>query len=163
MEQIFHLAVLFFAKAFDNALGTARTILIQRNKSILAGVAMALSNYIYLSIVKDVAADTGNLSLIVLSVASGIGCYVTIAINNKMSKEKTYINVIMSDDIDAMKDLRDFLARHKITNVASDSYTLDWGRKTITITAYADTKEESRKIDDYIKESNLKFKRFIQK
>lgn len=45
-------------------------------------------------------------------------------------------NVIMSDDKEAMQKLRDFLALHHITNVATDSYTLDWNARTITVTAY---------------------------
>ena len=57
----------------------------------------------------------------------------------------------------------DFLAEHHITNVAADSYTLDWNTKTITITAYAETKEESMLINRYIENSPMKFKRVIQK
>ena len=39
---------------------------------------------------------------------------------------------------------------------------LDW-QKTIAITAYAETKEQSHLIDDYIAHSQSKFKRLIQK
>ena len=80
-----------------------------------------------------------------------------------MIKDKTYVNVIMSDDKEAMQQLRDFLAKHHITNVAADSYTLDWNTKTITITAYAETKQQSMLINRYIAESPLKFKRVIQR
>ena len=76
---------------------------------------------------------------------------------------REYVNVIMSDNLDAMKDFRDFLAKHHITNVAADSYTLDWNTKTISITAYAETKAENRLISEYIESSPLKFKRVIQK
>lgn len=62
-----------------------------------------------------------------------------------------------------MKQSRDFLAEHHITNVATESYTLDWNTKTITITAYAETKRESMLINRYIENSPLKFKRVIQK
>ena len=80
-----------------------------------------------------------------------------------MIKDKTYVNVIMSDDKEAMQQLRDFLAEHHITNVAADSYTLDWNTKTITITAYAETKQQSMLINRYIAESPLKFKRVVQR
>ena len=73
------------------------------------------------------------------------------------------MNVVMSDDKEAVKDFRDFLAEHHITNVAADSYTMDWQRKTITVAAYAETKEESRLITQYLNESTTKFKRLIQK
>lgn len=157
----FYLAALFVAKVFDNALGTAKTILVQRNRCILAGIALGFSNFIYLSITKDIVTSDSLLALVVVSVASGVGCCLAVALSNRFSREKTYVNVIMSDDLAAMKRLRDFLARNKITNVASDSYTLDWGRKTLTITAYAETRQQSALIDDYISGSSTKFKRVV--
>lgn len=156
------LAFLFIAKMCDNLLGTAKIILIQKNKPLLAGLALGLSNFIYLCITKSIVSSDGMLSLIVVSVASGVGCCLAVAIDNKFSKDKTFVNVIMSDDIEAMKQLRDFLAEHKITNVASDSYTLDWDSKTLTITAYAETKAQSSLIDDYLKSTGTKFKRVVQ-
>lgn len=157
------LAILFLAKVLDNMLGTAKTILIQRSRSILAGVAMGLSNFLYLSITRDVVTTDSNLALIIVSVAGGVGCCLAVELSNRFSKEKTYVNVIMSDNMEAMRAFRDFLASHHITNVATNSYTLDWSKQSITITAYAETKAESRLIDQYINGSNDKFKRMIGK
>lgn len=162
MTTFIHLGILFFAKMLDNALGTAKTILVQRNRCILAGIALALSNYIYFCITRNIVTTDSDLAIIVVSVASGVGCCLAMALNNKFSKERTFVNVIMSDDLEAMQQFRDFLAKHHITNVAADSYTLDWSVKTITITAYAETKEESKLINRYIENSPLKFKRVIQ-
>lgn len=162
MSAWLYLAALFVAKVFDNALGTAKTILVQRNQCLLAGVALGLSNFIYISITKDIVTTDSTLALVVVSVASGVGCCLAVAFNNKFSKEKTYVNVIMSDDKEEMMKLRDFLAENKITNVASDSYTMDWERKTLTITAYAETKSQSKLIDEYIESSGTKFKRLVQ-
>ena len=163
MNSVLYMALLFMAKVIDNALSTAKTILIQRNRCLLAGVALALSNYIYLVITKDVITSDSNLSMIVVSVASGVGCCLAVAFSNRFSKERTFVNVIMSDNREAMQAFRDFLAERHITNVTTDSYTLDWDKKTITITAYAETKEQNRLIDEYINESQLKFKRVVQK
>lgn len=162
LTTVLYLAILFAVKVLDNALGTAKTILVQRNRCVLAGVALGLSNFLYLSITKDIVTSDGNLALVVVSIASGVGCCLAVAFNNKFSKERTFVNVIMSDDKEEMKKLRDFLAEHKITNVASDSYTKDWERKTLTITAYAETKNQSRLIDKYIEASGTKFKRLVQ-
>lgn len=162
MTAWLYLAALFVAKVFDNALGTAKTILVQRNRCVLAGLALGLSNFIYLSITKDIVTTDSTLALVVVSIASGVGCCLAVAFNNKFSKEKTYVNVIMSDDKEEMMKLRDFLAENKITNVASDSYTMDWERKTLTITAYAETKSQSKLIDEYIEASGTKFKRLVQ-
>ena len=163
MTTFIHLAILFVAKMMDNALGTAKTILVQRNRCLLAGIALALSNYIYFCITRNIVTTESNLAILVVSIASGVGCCLAVALNNRLSRERTFVNVIMSDDLDAMRQFRDFLAEHHITNVAADSYTLDWSVKTITITAYAETKEESMLINRYIENSPLKFKRVIQK
>ena len=66
----------------------------------------------------------------------------------------------MSDNKEEMILLRDFLKDNKITNLTTDAYTKDW-KKTIAITAYAETKEQSRLIDKFIRESDNKFKRII--
>lgn len=157
------LAILFFAKMLDNALGTAKTILVQRNRCVLAGIALALSNYIYFCITRNIVTNDSDLAIIVVSIASGVGCCLAMTLNKHLSKDRIFVNVIMSDDKAAMQQFRDFLAEHRITNVAADSYTLDWNTRTITVTAYAETRKESMLINRYIEESPLKFKRVIQK
>ena len=59
-----------------------------------------------------------------------------------------------------MMEFRDWLKENKITNLTTD--TKDW-KKTLAITAYAETKEQSKLIDEYIKNSDVKFKRIIEK
>lgn len=163
MTTAFYMFLLFLAKVLDNTLNTAKTILVQRNRCLLAGVALGLSNFIYLSITKDIVTSDSTLALVIVSIASGVGCCLAVALSNRFSKDRTYVNVILSDDKEAMKEFRDFLAENHITNVATDSYTLDWSRKSISITAYAQTKAQSRLIDEYIERSLLKCKRVIRK
>ena len=156
MISLINLAVLFAAKVADNALSTTKTILVQRSRWILAGIAVVIW------ITKRVVSANNEIAMLVVAVAGGVGCSLACFINEKMSKDRTYVNVIMSDDLEEMKRLRDFLAQHHITNVASDSYTLDWNAKTISITAYPETKSESRLINEFIADSSTKFKRVIQ-
>lgn len=163
MTTAFYMFILFLAKVLDNTLNTAKTILVQRNRCLLAGVALGLSNFIYLSITKDIVTSDSTLALVIVSIGSGVGCCLAVALSNRFSKDRTYVNVILSDDKEAMKEFRDFLAENHITNVATDSYTLDWSRKSISITAYAQTKAQSSLIDEYIKRSLLKCKRVIRK
>ena len=163
MTTAFYMFILFLAKVLDNTLNTAKTILVQRNRCLLAGVALGLSNFIYLSITKDIVTSDSTLALVIVSIASGVGCCLAGALSTRFSKDRTYVNVILSDDKEAMKAFRDFLAENHITNVATDSYTLDWSRKSISITAYAQTKAQSRLIDEYIERSLLKCKRVIRK
>lgn len=163
MSSILYFGSIFLAKVLDNGLSTTKTILIQRSRWLLAGIAVVISDFIYFWITKRVVSSDSMAAILVVSLASGVGCALACLLSDKMSKDRTYVNVIMSDDLEAMMDFRDFLAKNHITNVASDSYTLDWDQKTITITAYAETKAESRLINKYIEESPLKFKRVIQK
>ena len=162
MSSIIYLVALFIAKVVDNALGTTKTIMIQRSRWVIAGVAVVLSDFIYFSITKRVITADNSLAMLVVSFAGGVGCSLACFVNEKLSKDRTYVNVIMTDDLEEMKRFRDFLADHHITNVASDSYTLNWDKKTITITAYAETKADSRLINQFIDDSSAKFKRVIQ-
>ncbi len=162
MQALLNLALLFLAKIADNALSTTKTILIQRGRCLIAGAALAVSNYIGYSITKQIVTVNSSLAMIAVSVASGFGCCLAMAVSKKLSKDRLFVNVIMSDNLEAMQDLRDFLAEHHITNTATDSYTRDWGQKTITVTAYSETKAESEIINEYIRRSPTKFKRVIQ-
>lgn len=153
-----YLGALFLAKVLDNALSTTKTILIQRSRWVLAGIAVILSDFLYFWITKRIVSADSMLALAVVAAAGGVGCSLACLV----SDERAYVNVIMSDNLEAMQAFRDFLAEHHITNVAADTYTLDWNTKTITITAYPETKAESRLITRYIAESPLKFKRLVQ-
>ena len=106
MTTAFYMFILFLAKVLDNTLNTAKTILVQRNRCLLAGVALGLSNFIYLSITKDIVTSDSTLALVIVSIASGVGCCLAVALSNRFSKDRTYVNVILSDDKEAMKEFR---------------------------------------------------------
>ena len=163
MCSLIYFAVLFLAKVFDNALSTTKTILIQRSRWLLAGVSVVLSDFIYFWLTKKVVAADNNWAILIVAIAGGVGCSIACLVSERLSKDRTYVNVIMSDNLEAMKAFRDFLAEHHITNVAADTYTLDWNKKTISITAYPETKAENHLITEYIENSPLKLKRVIQK
>ena len=157
---IINLLVIFVIKVIDNILSTSKTILVQKNKALLASITVVISNIIFYKLV-NAASDGGNIVVYVISIASAIGTYLALKISDKFSKDRLYVNVIMNDDKRVMKEFRDFLKDNKITNLATIGYTKKW-KKTLAITAYAETKHQSKLIDEYIKESNVKFKRIIQ-
>lgn len=156
---IINLVVFFIAKVFDNVLTTSKTILIQKNKALLAGVCVIVSDIIFYKLIDAVSAN-GDLMLYVVALASGVGTMLAIYISNRFSKEKTFVNVLLCDDEKVMKELRDFLKENKITNLATDGYTKDW-KKSIAITAYAETKNQSKLIDKYLDGLSVKVKRII--
>ena len=155
--------IMFLAKVVDNILNTTKAIFIQRNKAILAGISLSLSTFIGYYITKIVVQSDGLVPNIVASVAAGVGFIVVVSSSNKLSKDRLYVNVLMCDNIVAMQKLHNFLAEKHITNVVTDTYTKDFKSKTITITAYCETKEQSKILDEYIASMNKKLKRVIQK
>lgn len=160
MNFLINILVVSFVKIIDNILSTGKSILIQRNKAVLAGIFVAVSQIIFYKLIN--VAQNGKYMIYVISVASGIGTYLAIFISNKFSKERLYVNVLLSDDKEAMIDLRNFLQLNKITNLTTDGYTKDF-KKTLAVTAYVETKEKSKLLDNYINNSNTKYKRIIQK
>ena len=157
---IINIIIVFLIKVFDNMLGTSKTILIQKNKSLLASFTVVISQIIFYKLIDAVSGDQEYM-IYVIAIASGVGTLLALVISNKFSKERTYVNVILSDNKEEMMLFRDFLKENKITNLTTDAYTKDW-KKTIAITAYAETKEQSKLIDHFINESDNKFKRIIE-
>lgn len=155
-----NLLILFVVKVIDNILGTSKTILVQQNKGVLAAISVVISQIIFYKLIDAVSSSDSDLALYIISFASGFGTYLAVKLNDKFSKEKTYVNVLMSDDKEAMVEFREYLKDNKITNLATLGYTKDW-ETTIAITAYAETKEQSRLLDRYIADSEVKFKRLV--
>lgn len=152
--------LIFIVKVLDNLLSTAKTILIQKNKAVLASISVIISQIIFYKLVNAVN-NGGDTIIYLISFASALGTYLALIIDNKFSKDRVYVNIILNDDKKIMMEFRDFLKDHKITNLTTIGYTKDW-KKTLAITAYAETKEQSRLIDKFIETSNTKFKRIIQ-
>jgi len=157
-----NIIIISIVKIIDNILSTGKTILIQRNKGILAGLSVIISQVIFYKLIDAVNDSESDLIMYVISIASGVGTYLAILIGNKFSKERLYVNILLSDDMDAMVELRNYLQEYKITNLTTDGYTKDF-EKTLAITAYVETKEKSKLLDKYIEESNNKYKRIIHK
>ena len=158
--NILNLISVFIVKIIDNVLSTSKTLLIQKNKAFLAGLSVAISQIIFYKLI-DAVTEGGDLTMYIISIASGFGTYLAIYISNKFSKDRLFVNVILSDDKEAMIELREFLMKNKINNLTTDGYTKDFN-KTLAITAYVETKEKSKLLDKYIENSNIKFKRIIQ-
>lgn len=159
---IINLLVVFVIKVIDNILGTGKTILIQKNKAFIASLTVVISQIIFYKLIDAVSDSGSEIMIYVIAIASGIGTLLALMISNKFSKDRTYVNIILNDNKEVMMEFRDWLKEHKITNLTTDGYTKNW-EKTLAITAYAETKEQSKLIDEFINNSEYKFKRIIQK
>lgn len=160
--MILNLLMIFIVKVIDNILATSKTILVQKNKGLYAAITVVITQLIFYKLITAVVSAENDLTMLILSIASGVGTYLAIKINDRFSKEKTYVNVILSDNKDAIKEFGDYLISHNITSVLTDAYTREW-EKTIALTVYAETKEHSSLVSDYILKSNERFKRVVYK
>ncbi len=70
----------------------------------LAGIAVILSDFIYFWIMRNVVTSDNMLTMLIVAVAGGVGCSLACFMNDKLSKDRTYVNVIMSDNLEAMKN-----------------------------------------------------------
>ena len=109
MEIVLDLAILFVLKAVDNLLSTSKAILIQRHRPILAALSVVISQIIFYRLIDRVSTSDSDLALYIVSAAAGAGTLLAIKISDKFSKERTFVNVLLSDDKAAMMELRDFL------------------------------------------------------
>lgn len=159
---VLQMVLIFFVKVFDNVLSTSKTILIQKNKGFFAACTVVISQIIFYKLIDAVSNSESDLTMYIVAIASGFGTFLAVKLSEKISKDRVFVNVIMSDNKEAMIELRDFLKENHITNLATEGFTKDWG-KTIAITAYTETKFKNKLLDDYIENSNVKFKRVITK
>lgn len=153
---------LFLGKIVDKILYTTQVIFIQKNRAILAALSIGISDFVYLLVVKNVVSDGEIVSTVVVALAGAVGCYLAVKFNDKFSKDKLFINVILSDDKEAIKAFSKYLRDNDIANVVMDTYNKDMNCKTLSLTAYAETKNESHLIAEYIRNSNCKFKRIVK-
>lgn len=156
------LILLFIAKVIDQTLSTSKTIFIQRNHGLLAAVMLSLSDLIYFTIIKNVVVADNIIPMIVTAIASGVGCWVTVGLNNHFSKDRLYVNVLLCNDKQAVKQFAEYLISHDITCVVNDGYTKELDGKTLNLTAYTETKDQSKIIDRYVESHPNVFKRVIK-
>ena len=86
MHGVIFFAILFVAKVIDKALSTAKTILIQRSRWIIAGVIVMLSDVIYFWVAKNIVSAESNLMIVIVSIAGGIGCSLACFMGERFSK-----------------------------------------------------------------------------
>ena len=130
-------------------MSTEKTILTQKNKALAASILVIISQFMFYFIIKEVVTDSNILSIIVVSIASGIGSYIAFQINKKWSKDMVYVNIITSNNIDNMKSFSDYMRTEGIKVVTLDAYN-DNIEKTLTALVFANTREQSLKIDNYM-------------
>lgn len=152
MEYLF----LGIVKIIDNIVSTFKSISTYQEKKILSSVLVALSQLIFYCVVAEVISDNSLLSILIVSVSSGIGNYIAFTINYKFKKAAKWTYVITSSYMEDIKQLCEYLVKNKIKYIVNDGYTRS-GNPTLNVIAFSKSKEDSRKIETYLSSSKNKY------
>jgi uncharacterized protein YebE (UPF0316 family) len=134
---------------------------VHKNKAVAASLLIIVSQFLFYFVISKVVSENNLLVILAVSVASGIGSFVAFKINDKLSKEKLYLNIITSKHEEDMRELCEFLRINNIENIVTDSYRKDW-TKSYAVQVFAITRVESRLIDHFLDgETNKYFRKIL--
>jgi uncharacterized protein YebE (UPF0316 family) len=147
-------------KVCDNILLTAKSISTYKGQKILSSILVAISQLIFYVIIDQVVSDSTLTSILIISIASGIGNYLAFMINDKFKKDDVWENIITSSDKDFLVNLCTMLREHRVKYLLYETLNRRF-EQSYTVTAFTKTKAESRLIDEYLKNTDVKYLRMI--
>lgn len=151
-----HYIVLSIVKIIDNILNTFKSITTYKEQKILSSILTIISQLIFYLVISQVIEDNTLLSIIIVSVSSGIGNYIAFALNGKFKRAAKWTFVITSSNLNDIQKLCNYLAEHNIKYIANDGYTRK-GKHTINVIAFSKSKEESRLIENFLATTESKY------
>ena len=152
--------LLGLVKIIDNIIMVLKSITTYKGKKILSSILVFISQLIFYLVIQQVVNDNTLLAIIVVSVSSGIGNYIGFILNDKFSKDDTWTNIITSSNKEMLIGLCTMLKEHKIKYLLFDTYNRKL-EESYTVMIFSKTKAESKLIDDYLEQTNVKYLRMI--
>lgn len=156
------LIILFVIKILDNLISTAKSITVYKNKEILSSLLVIISQFMFYFVIKQVMLDNSMLSIIIASIASGLGTFIAMKINVKFQKDMLYMNIVTCKNKNDIEKLCNYLIKNKIKYIVNDSYTKGWDT-TYSIMIFSNTKEQSKLIDKFMQKTDVKYLRQVIK
>lgn len=154
------LIILGLIKVLDNIITTAKSITTYQNKRVLTSLLVIISQFMFYFVIKSVVADSSLLSISIVCLCSGIGTYIAMLINDKLKKDVTFTNILTCSCDDSISELCDYLLTNKIKYIPVDSYNRR-NEPTKTVLAFASTRYESKLIDKFMENSEVKYLRQV--
>ena len=152
--------ILMLIKIFDNIILTAKSIATYKGQKILSSILVAVSQLLFYLVIDQVVNDNTMTSIIIVSVASGIGNYIAFIINDKFKKDDTWTNIITCSNKNDMVKLCTMLKEHKIKYLLFDTYSRKFV-ESLTVMIFSKTKYESKLIDEFLEQNDVKYLRMI--
>lgn len=154
--------ILGLIKIIDNIILTAKSLATYKNQKIFSSILVVVSQLIFYLVIEQVINDSTMLAIIIVSVSSGIGNYVAFMINDKFKKDDKWQYHMTSSDKEDVLRLCNYLVEHKIKYLANHGLNRR-GEETINVIAYSKTKDQSRLIENYLKNTDSKYLKEINR
>lgn len=139
MYTLISLLLIFLAKLLDSFLLGSKSLFLIRKKKVLASITIALSTFVFLSIISSIIDTNDATSKIVVSIASGLGLYLANIISDyfKNDRERYYEITINQSYFQRLITECD---KYNILYVKSNQ---DWYKDTIHVQFLSLNKQQS--------------------
>ena len=154
--------ILFFIKILDNIILTAKSILQYRGAKIVSSILVVVSQLLFYFIISKVVEDDSILTIIIISIASGIGNLIAFPILEKCKKDDKWQFHLTSSDKEDVLNLCNYLVKNNIKYLANHGINRK-GQETINVIAYSKTKDQSRLIENYLANTKSKYLKEINR
>lgn len=154
--------LLALVKIIDNIILTAKSILQYRDQRILSSVLVVISQLLFYIIITKVVEDDSLTTILLISIASGIGNLIAFPILDKCKKDDKWQFHMTSSDKDDVLKLCNYLVEHNIKYLANHGINRK-GQETINVIAYSKTKDQSRLIEKYLQSTDSKYLKEINR
>lgn len=152
--------ILGLIKVIDNIITTAKSITTYQNKRVITSILVVISQFMFYFVIKSVVEDDSLLATSIVCICSGVGTYVAMLVNDKLKKDVMYTNILTCNCEDSIMSLCDYCLEHNIKYIPVDSYNRR-NEKTKTVLVFATTRYESKLIDKFLENSDVKYLRQI--
>lgn len=146
MEILF----IFLLKIADNALGTAKTISLNKEKYWFASAFNAFSTLFYTVAIVRITQSNDMYSIVAICLATFLGTLLPGLIVKGSEKDKLHIFDITADNLYNGKEFADTLRKQNIAVRTYKTYDKNM-QKTLACKVYCTSKEESKFVNSLIK------------
>lgn len=154
---IIEILIAFGLKLMDNALGTAKTVYLAKERYLRGAVFAALSTYFYLIAIVRITQNNSNASIIAMCIATLVGTYIPGRLIKKSEKDRLYIYDITGNSFDISIKLADTIKENNIAVRTEVAYNQEV-EKTLVLKVYCPTKNESSSVIDILNSEKFKGK-----
>lgn len=131
----------FLLKLIDNALGTLKTIFLNKEKYFFSALSNSFGTFFYLFAIVQISKSNSIAGILAACVATFIGTYVPGKVVNKFEKNKLYVFDITSDTLEKGKEFGNIMRDLNLA-INTNPWTNNEMEKVLCAKIYCKTKQE---------------------